>query len=151
MTYLCVPLRGKRGGVAYVSERAWAVIDGAHWYKSKGGYAFSPKLGLMHRRLMAAEYGEHVDHKNFCRLDNRDENLSCGTQQANNRRCRKRQTPWPYKGVRKIGNSWNARITVNRIAIHIGSFPTAEEAALAYDTAARKFFGHQAVCNFGEI
>jgi hypothetical protein len=147
--YLCIPLRGTRGGVALVSERYWPLIDGYRWYQSRAGYAFSPQVGLMHRRLVAAEpgkLGEHVDHRNFNKLDNRHENLRCCSQAQNNLRSRKRNTPWPYKGIRRTASGkWQARIK----QVYLGSFNTAEAAAGAYDDAARKIFGHFACCNFG--
>ncbi len=130
--YLCVPLRGKRGGVAYITESAWNLVDGYCWYSSTNGYVVSLKAGLMHRRLMAAEEGEHVDHQNFSRTDNRYENLRTTTQQNNNRHCQKRDTRWPYKGVRFSYGKWTARITVNRKGCHLGSFNSPEEAAVAY-------------------
>jgi hypothetical protein len=111
---------------------------------------------------MAAEPGEHIDHFNFVRSDNRLKNLRAGTQQSNNARRKKSSMRWPYKGVRfyspaksdrfKNGHpagysgKWTARIK----STHLGSFDTAEEAARAYDSAARKMLGHNAVCNFGD-
>ena len=149
--YLCIPLAGKRGGIAFAPEATWPLTDGTRWYQTKGGYAFSPKYGLMHRRLMVAEPDEHVDHKNFNRLDNRRENTRLVSQQVNNQRCQKRNTPWPYKGVRQISSgSWQARITVARKGRFIGTYSTAEEAARAYDRAAREAFGDNAVLNFGD-
>src|SRR5580765_331315 len=150
MSYLCIPLRGKYGGTALVSESARALVDGYHWYGTKSGYAVSPKVGLMHRRLMAAEPTEVVDHKNFRRLDNRYENLICCPPVQNHWRRQKRNTQWPYKGVRKVGQSWQARIMAHRKATYLGSFQTAEEAALAYDAASMQAFGDQAITNFGE-
>lgn len=148
MTYLCVPLRGKRGGIAKVSESAWRMIDGVYWYLSKTGYAISPKVGFMHRRIMAAEPSEQIDHLNFDGLDNRHENLRCVPPHLNQVRTRKRKnSPWPYKGVRKLGHRWFARLA----GTHIGCFDTAEDAARAYDTAARAKYGHNALCNFGEL
>ena len=147
MTYLCIPLRGKYAGVARVSESALALVEGYYWYGTKSGYAFSPRVGLMHRRLMAAEIGEQVDHKNFDGFDNRDGNIQCCPPAINQIRTRKRRnTPWPYKGVRMLHSRWYARIKGR----HIGSFATPEDAARAYDAEARKIFGHHAVCNFGE-
>lgn len=145
--YVCIPLRGKRGGVALVSESAIALVEGYFWYMAKTGYAFSPKAGLMHRRSTAAEPGEHVDHFNFNKLDNRDCNLQCCTPQINQMRMKRRpRSPWPFKGVRKQFGRWYSRIAGK----HIGAFDTAEEAARAYDEAARILFKHHAICNFGD-
>lgn len=145
--YLCIPLRGKRGGITKVSECAWQLADGHYWYQSKTGYATSMKAGYLHRRLMAAELPEVVDHHNCDRLDNRYENIKSVTEAYNKNRVSKKKTPWPYKGVRKIYKKWTARMTVKGKSIHIGYFDTAEEAALAYDQEARKL---GRICNFGE-
>lgn len=155
--YLCVPLRGARGGASLINERHWPLADGAHWYQTVNGYAFSPKLGFLHRRMTAAEpgpNGEHVNHRNFDRLDNRLRNLQClpAYNYLNNKHARKRDTKWPYKGVRQQAGSlrWQARITVDRKSIHLGIYDTAEEAARAYDTKAKEAFGFLAVLNFPE-
>lgn len=62
-----------------------------------------------------------------------------------------------YKGVidrsRHIAPGsapWLARIRVDGQLIHIGRFDTEEEAARAYDEAARKHFGEFARLNFSE-
>ena len=54
----------------------------------------------------------------------------------------------PFKGVRKHGRRWVARIRNNRKDIGIGRFDTAEEAARAYDAKAAELFGEFASLNF---
>jgi hypothetical protein len=54
----------------------------------------------------------------------------------------------PYKGVGPSGKRWSARITIDGKRIRLGCYATAEEAAKAYDKAAREAFGEFAQCNF---
>ena len=51
-----------------------------------------------------------------------------------------------YKGVSPVrkGKAWSAAIA----DVRLGNYPTKEEAALAYDKAARELFGEYATYNF---
>ena len=77
-----------------------------------------------------------VDHKNCNRSDNRLVNLRLATrlQQMRNR------TAKGYTWDKNRGK-WSAGIHVNGKRIHLGRFNTKEEAAAAYDKAARELFG----------
>jgi AP2 domain-containing protein/HNH endonuclease len=57
-----------------------------------------------------------------------------------------------YKGVGWSGSTrrWQARIMRNGKRVFLGSFGTPEEAARAYDAAARELFGEHAWLNFPE-
>jgi hypothetical protein len=65
------------------------------------------------------------------------------------------EKPWPgstgFWGVsRKKGRAkYQAMLKVKGRTVFIGSYDTAEEAALAYDEAAKKLFGPRARLNFG--
>ena len=52
-----------------------------------------------------------------------------------------------YIGVSKSKVSWWARINAKGRHIHIGSFKTEKEAALAYNVEALKYFGDKARLN----
>lgn len=54
-----------------------------------------------------------------------------------------------FKGVHLCSMGWRATIQVSGKSIHIGIFPTEEEAALAFDQAAIKYFGDKCFVNFG--
>lgn len=55
-----------------------------------------------------------------------------------------------YKGVRRSApnDNWTAYIKVRGQHVHLGTFPTAEEAAHAYDARARIEYGAFARLNF---
>jgi hypothetical protein len=53
-----------------------------------------------------------------------------------------------YRGLCYIGKKWKAQITFASTTHHLGMFDDEVEAARVYDTAARKFHGAKAQCNF---
>lgn len=55
-----------------------------------------------------------------------------------------------YRGVQKMGHRYYAQITSRRVAYFLGTFPTAAQAARAYDVKARELHGSYALLNFPE-
>lgn len=98
-----------------------------------------------HRLAWLYVHGEwpagDIDHINGCPLDNRLINLRIATNpqnQANRRRDRGKTTP---KGVRKIKSGrYQARITVGKQQMVLGTFDTAEKAQDAYMRASRRHY-----------
>lgn len=147
-----------------LSRGLTAIVDAADagwlgeysWYAqscAKGFYAAtrpgrrgSPVV-LMHRLIVGAQRGQVVDHANRNRLDNRRANLRLCTQSQNAANTTARFNK--FKGVFLTKDTFWSRITVSGKPRYLGSFATAEEAAAAYDTAAREAFGEFALCNFG--
>lgn len=158
-----IPLRARDGSV-----RAWAIVDredadlaDVTWHQNGNGYAQRRRgdpYGLMHRivlgRLIGRELAtaEQCDHINGDRLDDRRDNLRIATN-SQNARNRKPIGESAYMGVSRNGGAWRAKIlpagAVNRGAqIHLGIFADEEEAARAYDRAAREYHGEFARLNF---
>lgn len=107
-----------------------------------------PTALCLHRFLLDAPEGMQVDHINGNPLDNRRRNLRVCTQSQNGAN-RPRMRRDGYRGVRLLkGKYWSARITYQNKGIHIGCFPTAEDAARAYDAKALELFGEFARLNF---
>ncbi|RME18491.1 MAG: hypothetical protein D6797_00300 [Bdellovibrio sp.] len=85
-------------------------------------------------------------------LDYRKENLIVCTMKERQRMLPKRRSAKStsrYKGVTfiKKKNCWRARIEVDGKTLFLGDFPVEEEAAMAYNKAARKYFGSMAYQN----
>lgn len=105
---------------------------------------------LMHRQIMNCQDGMVVDHINGNTLDNRRSNLRICNHQENrfNSRQHRPNKHAQFKGVHPNRDKWRAIIMKDRKYIHIGTFPTQEDAARAYDEKAVELFGEYACLNF---
>lgn len=138
-----------QGKFAFVDDEDFERVNQYRWHIITDGnkklYAASNIKGervLMHRFLINIPKGFETDHKNGNSLDNRKENLRKAThgQNIHNSKLRKDNTSG-FKGVRKQGNKYIARIQINNKQIHLGYFDTALQAAQAYKSASLKYFG----------
>ena len=144
---------------ADLSDLRWSFLP------TKGrskGYAFrrSKMAGgkphqTMHRAVLeraigrAMESGEQCDHVDGNGLNNRRHNLRLATSSQN---CKNRRPHGvsQYLGVYFHGPSgkWLAQISAVGVRRHIGLFANEEDAASAYDRAAREHHGEFARLNF---
>ena len=100
------------------------------------------KIVLMHRLIVGAKKGQHVDHINGNTLDNRRENLRLCTHAENMRnRDGSRFSASGVKGVHKDGDRWRATLEVNGQRLFLGHYDDIELAAAAYRAAATYHHG----------
>lgn len=126
------------------------------WRLSSDGYAVRSEVRdgkkrtiQLHRRLVGTPTGLVTDHINGNRLDNRRCNLRVATYSQNNANSRDRQRKGKYRGVYWHGRAhkWCAQISVNGHVRHLGLFEDPEDAAAAYDAAAKDAWADFATLN----
>jgi hypothetical protein len=108
----------------------------------------------LHQEIIDVPKGMLIDHINHNPMDNRSANLRAATHSQNicHRRKRSGAKYSKYKGItwRKDTRKWVARITFEKIGIHLGFFENEIDAARAYDDAAKIYHGEFASLNFPE-
>jgi len=156
-----------QGKKTKVDDEDFAYLNRLKWFYKKDGYA---SRGIwdserkvrgtmrMHTLILGkVPDGLQVDHINRDTLDNRRGNLRLCTvsQNAQNRKVF-RTSKSGLKGVvdmrysKQYANAkkcWRAMITLNRKRKFLGYFHTKEDAAIAYNNAAKRMYGEFAVLN----
>jgi hypothetical protein len=147
------------GMTAKVDGKDFELVNQYNWYLAKQAHrlyaaAWIEGKGVsMHRLILGHEAGQlDIDHRNGDGLDNRRENLRVATRSQNSANGRKQKgTSSKYKGVCVTKQGYIKAYVMHLYRrIHLGYFPTEEDAARAYDEAARKYFGEFARVNFPE-
>ena len=107
------------------------------------------KLVFLHRFLLG-EPDSKVDHRNLDKLDCRRSNLRIATDSGNV--CNHlSHSSHGFRGISSTDYAekpWKASINHMNTRYNLGCFGTKEEAALAYDAAARRLHGQFARLNF---
>lgn len=139
------------GGLTLVDDDLVDFFGRWTWWRDSKGYAVrreGKRVILLHRVVLGTAAGRFTDHINRDRLDNRRANLrpaSPGENACN--RVKPARSKSPHKGVRRWRRRFVARIRYERRLVYLGSFPTAELAAAAYDIAALVLHGRFAHLN----
>ena len=135
----------------WLSQWNWC----AHWKPDTKSFCAVRRqhgcLIYMHREIVGCGANEVCDHKFHDTLDNRKENLRKCTHKQNQYNMRKpAHNTSGFKGVtlHRDKRRWKAQIGVAGRNFHLGCFDSKEEAARAYDEAARIYHGAFAHLNF---
>lgn len=147
---------------AIVDDENFELLSSYRWYafKTKTNYyavrneKSNGKVNkiLMHRQILGCNSSDVVDHIDHNGLNNTLQNIRvCSIAENNKNRNKVKQTSSKYLGVTKYVSGKRVRISavisVNSKNIKIGDFKTEEEAALAYNNAAKKYHGEFANLN----
>lgn len=137
----------------WLNEFNWYAHKGKSpglWYVSRGVNKPKRTTISMHRLILDVPQGVDIDHIDRNGLNNQRNNLRVATkiQNAGNQR-KIVGASSRYKGVtwHKRDNRWQAQLQTKKRMLFLGTFTIEQEAALAYDEAAMKYFGAYAYTN----
>jgi len=149
-----------KGFTALIDDDDYELVSRYKWYVQKVCYCYyaiahsktvnGKRTTLrMHRLITGVNIGTQVDHINHDGLDNTRGNLRTCTQSENQQNKRSKNGTSKYKGVhlRNGSKKWRSSIRVSKKLIDLGCFTSETEAAIAYNTAAIKYFGEFACLN----
>ena len=149
----CLELSTREGSTFSISKSdydrvkrfSWNTTISSHGKKYVIGYRKKGKHFIHLHRYILQEKDETViiDHKNSNGLDNRQANLRKATSQENSfNRVTSSRSSTGIKGVfyDKERNKYVARIQVDGVYKNLGRFETADQAAIAYEDAARQHY-----------
>lgn len=129
-----------------------ASLSKQNFHKTRGGYAAYGRSKYLHHVIAGVPpKGYFVDHINRDKLDNRLSNLRIvSIKQSSYNTAPLPSARSRYKGVwfNKPNRKWQADIKVDGEKIYLGRYDIEEDAAKAYDRAAKEYWGEYAYLNF---
>lgn len=149
-----------QGQCAKVDDADFDALNQYKWQASKDVHTYyairtdrttGKKVKIsMHRVLLSIPKSMFADHKDGDGLNNQRNNLRLATRAENNRNSRVRSdNKLGFKGVyfRKDVGKFKAQLRCNKKSFGLGYYDTADQAAMAYNEAATKYFGEFARLN----
>lgn len=147
-----------QGLVALVDDEDAKTVLAHKWHAARvGRVIYAQRTALRSGRKVTIRlhtfltgYGK-TDHHNGDGLDNRRANLREATHAENQRNVRRPiHNTSGFKGVTldKRSGKWTAQIHSSGRHLYLGRYTSPEDAARAYDDAAREHFGKYARVNF---
>lgn len=147
-----IPLNGPKGQgrVLLVDDEDYPSVSRFKWYAKEddSGQVYAYTHFTAHSLITGFQLTDHVNGNG---LDNRRVNLREATPLQNKRNSRVRcDSKTGFKGVssKRGGRGYIARIQADGKRRTLGWFHAPEDAARAYDTAARELYGEFAWLNF---
>lgn len=142
-----------RGNVAFVDDEDYEILKQHVWWTDPqrntcyAGANIDGRNQRMHRVIMGYP-ATQVDHRDGNGLNNQRSNLRLATHSQNQHNAGLRKdNSSGYKGVYRVtgaSNLWGVQVK----RIYLGTFPSAEQAARAYDAKAVELYGEFARLNF---
>jgi len=132
---------------AWVTDKTW------RWGRDGVSHCFTPAPNhprriRLSRYILNAKPGEYVVFLDDDKSNLRRSNMRLVSRATTiQRQAKKPDRTSQYKGVSKKGPYWYAVIRTNGKSLHLGLFPTEDEAALAYNQAALSQYGPAARLN----
>jgi len=144
-----------RSKTALVDSEDFERINRYIWHAVKGRHTFyaqtNTKQGmlLMHRAILSIPSDIGIDHKDGNGCNNQKENLRICTRSQNLANMKSHTGASKYKGVSwdKHNIKWIVQIQIDNQPYFLGRFKVEDDAALAYNVAAIKYFGDFARLN----
>lgn len=146
-----------KGYVALVDDEDYEELSKHKWCYDGSGYAIRSttlergkyKRVYMHHAIIGKKEGLYVDHINGNKMDNQRKNLRHVTGSQNAQNSKSSAGASRYKGLtwHKPTHTWSVRIMVDGRRLSLRYFKSEEDAALAYNAAAVKYFGEYARLN----
>lgn len=146
-----------RGFEALIDDEDYNIVSKYKWYADVGTWTVyaktdqAPGRPRMHALILAPPKGLYVHHADGNGLNNLRSNISIVTRSFNARSSKIRvtkQTARNYRGVYERGvGMFIAEVTKNYKKTYIGTYNSAEEAALAYNDVAKVLLGEEFIPN----